>query len=136
MSKKVICNEIGQRIAIFIPSSDWNKGLTFYSEDQDYVQVGTWVYDEGKQLQAHRHNIVPRTNNRTQEVIFVKKGSVESTIYDEDFSVLETIRLGEGDCLVLLAGGHGYKILENDTQVLEIKNGPYAGPEVDRTRLT
>lgn len=135
MTKRVIYSGTGIRIAIYIPSS-WEKGLMFYSEDQDFMQVGTWNYDEGKQLQAHRHNIVPRATDRTQEVIFVKKGSVESTIYDEYFQILESLRLKEGDCLVLLAGGHGYKILENDTQVLEIKNGPYPGAEIDRTRLT
>jgi hypothetical protein len=35
----------------------------------------------------------------------------------------------------LLRGGHGYEILEDGTQVLEVKNGPYLGPDVDRRRL-
>ena len=25
----------------------------------------------------------------------------------------------------MLSGGHGYEVLEDDTKVLEIKNGPY-----------
>ena len=36
---------------------------------------------------------------------------------------------------MLLRGGHGYEILEDGTQVLEVKNGPYLGPDVDRRRL-
>ena len=41
----------------------------------------------------------------------------------------------EGDILILLTGGHGYEILTEGTQVLEVKNGPYVGAEADRRRL-
>ena len=41
----------------------------------------------------------------------------------------------EGDVVILLRGGHGYDIIEDGTQVLEIKNGPYLGAEVDRRRI-
>ena len=37
--------------------------------------------------------------------------------------------------MICLEGGHGYEILEDNTRVLEIKNGPYPGPEKDRRRL-
>lgn len=40
-----------------------------------------------------------------------------------------------GDILILLECGHGYKILEDNTKVLEIKNGPYLGADVDRRRI-
>ena len=40
-----------------------------------------------------------------------------------------------GDVIILLRGGHGYDILEDGTQVLEIKNGPYVGPDKDRRRF-
>jgi len=39
------------------------------------------------------------------------------------------------ETLILLKGGHGYEILEDGTRVLEVKNGPYPGAEVDRRRL-
>ena len=35
----------------------------------------------------------------------------------------------------MLRGAHGYDILENGTQVLEVKNGPYVGAELDRKRI-
>jgi hypothetical protein len=41
----------------------------------------------------------------------------------------------EGDILILLQGGHGYEILEDGTQVLEVKNGPYIGADLDRRRF-
>lgn len=136
MGQHTIVDSSGNRLAVQIKEDDWSDGLKFYSQDDDYVQVGTWVYGAGKSLKAHTHNIVDRTSNRTQEVIFVKKGRLLSEIYDEDSNLVESIELSTGDCLVLLAGGHGYKVLDDDTQVLEIKNGPYAGAEIDRTRLS
>ena len=54
-------------------------------------------------------------------------------ITDENF--VEKLIAKEGDTLILLRGGHGYKVLEDGTQVLEIKNGPYVGAEKDRRRI-
>ncbi|MDT8397317.1 MAG: hypothetical protein RQ899_01735 [Pseudomonadales bacterium] len=125
----------GQLLAIYLTGDDWPQGLAFYSDDADYVQVGTWNYERGKTLLAHRHKKALREAERTQEVIFVKQGAVKADIYDGTDILVETVQMRAGDVLILLNGGHGYHILEDDTQVLEIKNGPYPGPEADRERL-
>jgi len=52
---------------------------------------------------------------------------------DEVF--VEELTVKQGDTLILLNSGHGYEILEDGTQVLEIKNGPYLGAERDRRRF-
>ena len=124
----------GERLAIYIPSS-WEKGLNFFSEEDDFLQVGVWGYEKGIKLQPHIHNEVKREAVRTQEVIFVRSGRVAATILDEEGNFTERLELGAGDTLVLLKGGHGYEILEDNTRVLEVKNGPYPGAEVDRRRL-
>lgn len=125
----------GRRLAIYLPSSSWGKGLSFFSEESDFVQVGTWGYDEGIKLQPHIHNEVRREVLRTQEVIFVRSGKVAASLFDEEGNLVERLELRSGDALILLRGGHGYEILEDDTQVLEVKNGPYPGAEVDRRRI-
>ncbi|AGK60074.1 hypothetical protein Asulf_00038 [Archaeoglobus sulfaticallidus PM70-1] len=125
----------GTRYAIYIPSDAWKKGLNFYSDEKDFVQVGIWGYDKGKFLQPHIHNEVKREVTRTQEVIFLRKGKIKAYIFDKNENLIETLELKEGDILILLDGGHGYKILEDNTFVLEVKNGPYFGPEVDRKRI-
>ena len=121
-------------LAVYVPR-DWQEGLQFYSGEEDFVQVGTWRYPAGQVLKAHKHNRVNRSITHTQEVVFVRKGSVKATVYDPEGKPVEHLLLCEGDTLVLLNGGHGYEILDNDTQVLEVKNGPYLGAEIDRTRL-
>ncbi len=125
----------GERLAVYLPATSWTEGLNFFSEDSDFVQVGVWGYDKGTKLQPHVHNEVRREITRTQEVIFVKNGKVAASIFDEDGTLIERLVLGPGEALVLLKGGHGYEILEDGTQVLEIKNGPYPGAEADRRRL-
>ncbi len=126
----------GLVLARHIPAADaWGDGLKFFSPDGDYQQVGTWGYGAGKALLAHSHNEVARTVLWTQEVLYVRAGRVRAEIFDTRDRKVATLEAGAGDLLVLLRGGHGYQILEDGTQVLEIKNGPYVGADADRRRL-
>ena len=125
----------GARLAYLIRSGDHEPGLRFFSRDSDYVQVGTWGYARGQTLLPHVHNVVPRLADRTQEVVHLLRGRLRASLFDDDGRPVTQVELGAGDTLVLLAGGHGYEILEDDTRVLEIKNGPYAGAEADRRRI-
>jgi hypothetical protein len=122
-------------LAILIRGTDWGNGLNFFSSINDYLQVGTWRYDKGHKLSAHIHRIEPRFVQRTQEVIFVKEGRVKADIYKEKHEFLRSLELGKNDALVLLSGGHGFEVLEDNTEVLEVKNGPYVGADRDRERI-
>lgn len=125
-------NEI---LARHITSDEIKEGLNFFSNDNEYIQVGSWNYNNGKELLKHIHNEVTREVRRTQEVLYIIRGKIEAGIYDLEKSLIETIIVNEGDILILLESGHGYKILEEGTKVLEIKNGPYLGAEIDRRRF-
>lgn len=126
----------GLLLARHITAEEWEKdGLGFLSADPEYLQVGIWRYDRGRRLLAHTHNDVSRTFHRTHETLYVRKGRVEARIFNESRDLVETLELTEGDILILMSGGHGYTILEDGTQVLEVKNGPYLGAERDRVRI-
>jgi len=125
----------GVRLAIWFSADDIRQGLDFLTHDGDFLQVGSWRYAAGKELAAHNHNTVPRDVNRTQEFAFVVKGAMEASIFDEQDELVEKLRVNRHEGLILLAGGHGYRILEEDTIVIETKNGPYPGAEIDRRRL-
>ncbi len=123
-------------LARHIPASAaWNEGLSFFSQDNEYIQVGVWGYSAGKELKAHIHNEVTREVLWTQEVIFVRTGKIRANIYDTSETKVAELMVGAGDIIILLRGGHGYDIIEDGTQVLEVKNGPYVGPDLDRRRL-
>jgi hypothetical protein len=110
-------------------------GLNFFSEESDGIQVGTWNYEAGHALHPHIHNLVEKTTKRTAEVLYVIDGSIHADIYNEKAELVFELKLQAGDLLICLNGGHGYKILEDGTRVLEVKNGPYLGPELDRRRI-
>jgi hypothetical protein len=125
----------GVVLARHIKATDIQENLTFFSQDEEFIQVGAWNYDAGKELFAHIHNEVPRMITRTSEVLYVVAGRIEATIFTLDENPVKTLVLNVGEILVLLECGHGYKILDDGTKVFEIKNGPYLGAETDRRRI-
>ena len=136
MSEIVEIKEGDLVLARHIPASAaWKNGLNFFSQDEDFIQVGIWGYGTGKELKAHIHNEVKREVLWTQEVLFVRSGMLRANIFDTNENKVTELNVSAGDVIILLRGGHGYDILEDGTQVLEIKNGPYVGPDMDRRRL-
>ena len=123
-------------LARYIPTEDIEKpGLNFYSNDKEFIQFGVWGYNKGKVLPAHSHNLIEKSTSRTQEVLIVQRGKIKAAIYNlKEIQVTEVL-VNQGEVIILLNGAHGYEILEDNTQVLELKNGPYVGAELDRKRL-
>jgi hypothetical protein len=125
-----------QLLARHIPADEaWKDGLNFFSQEDEYVQVGSWGYNTGTALKPHVHNHVPREVTVTQEVLYVRRGSIKARIFGLQDQPIAEFNAIEGDVVILLRGGHGYDIIEDGTQVLEVKNGPYLGAEVDRRRI-
>ncbi len=136
MSEVVEIKEGDLVLARHIPASAaWKDGLNFFSQDEDFIQVGVWGYGAGKELKAHIHNEVKREVLWTQEVLFVRTGKLQANIFDTNEAKVAELEINAGDVIILLRGGHGYDIIEDGTQVLEIKNGPYVGPDQDRRRF-
>ena len=125
----------GKIISIVYRDEDWVEGLNFITPDEMYVQVGSWWYKKGKKLDSHVHNEFKRVAMRTQEMTYVKKGSMLVKLYDEEHNFLEEYTIYKGDTAVFAYGGHGYEILEDDTQIIEAKNGPFTDVETDKVKF-
>lgn len=125
----------GKIISIIYRDEDWKKGLNFITPDEMFVQVGSWWYDKGKVLDKHVHKDFDRVARRTQECVYVRKGSMKVILYKEDLSMFDSFVLKEGDLAVFAYGGHGYEILENDTQIIESKNGPFIDVDTDKLKF-
>ena len=126
----------GQLISIIYGNEDWVKGLNFITPDEMFVQVGSWWYDKGKKLDSHIHNDFDRIATRTQESVYVRRGSMKVLLFTEKMEFLQEYVLYEGDPAVFAYGGHGYEILENDTQIIESKNGPFLDVNLDKTKFS
>ncbi len=125
----------GKINVIIYRDEDWEEGLNFITPDNLFIQVGSWWYKKGKVLDKHIHNEFDRVANRTQECVYVRKGSMKVKLYTEDFEEFDSFILYTGDLAVFAYGGHGYEILEDNTQIIESKNGPFTGVEKDKIKF-
>ena len=87
----------------------------------------------GKIIEPHLHNPVRREVFYTQEVLFIKQGKLRVDFYDKKQNFLESKILENGDVILLATGGHGFEVLE-EVEMVEVKQGPYAGDQ-DKTRF-
>lgn len=115
-----------QHIATIIRTGFLPPKTTFVTPDDYYQQAGFVVYPQGGAVQRHIHLPLQRHLVGTPETLLVRQGQVEADLYALDRSYLGTWVLNEGDLLLLVGGGHGFRFLE-DTVLLEIKQGPYTG---------
>ena len=109
------------------------EGIEFFTPNDFSQQLAYMNRPAGYKIAPHVHNKVQREVFYTQEVLFIKKGKVKIDFYDNDKNRIETRILETGDVIMLASGGHGFEMLE-PTEMIEVKQGPYAG-EDDKTRF-
>jgi len=122
-----------QLLAIIIYNSFNQPGIHFFTPNELSQQLAYMKHPGGKVIEPHVHNPVPREVHFTQEVLFIKKGKVRVDFYSNDQVYLENRVLQTGDTILLSTGGHGFTMLD-ETEMIEVKQGPYAGEE-DKTRF-
>lgn len=126
-----IISDAGDLIALIIPKDFGNTGINYISEDDYPLQVGISSYDKGKNVKAHYHLKRKIEIDRIQEVVYLQKGRVKVDLFDLHNEKFESVELNEGDTIFFVDGGHGLEILE-DTKIIEVKQGPYLGRDVDK----
>jgi len=105
----------------FFTPSDFSQQLAYMNRKKDYV------------IPPHVHNAINRKVSYTQEVLFIKSGKVRVDYFSNDKNYLESRILNQGDVVLLSGGGHGFYMCE-DSEIIEVKQGPYAGDQ-DKTRF-
>lgn len=118
-------------LAMIIRSGYDCSGVDFITPNEYSQQVAYMHHPAGKTIDAHVHNLVHRNVVMTQEVLFIKKGVLRADFYDEYEDYLESRDLHAGDVLLLVSGGHGFKVIE-EVEMVEVKQGPYAGEDDKR----
>jgi mannose-6-phosphate isomerase-like protein (cupin superfamily) len=120
-------------IAIIIRSTYKNDGITFLTEGHFSQQLAYMKRPSGYRISPHIHRKVERNVQLTQEVLFVRKGRVKVDMYTSGRQYLSSEILNTGDVILLASGGHGFTMLE-ETEMIEVKQGPYAGDD-DKERF-
>lgn len=122
--EKIVWGE--QCLAYIIKASFLPERTTFVTPPDYKQQVGYVVYPAGGEIQRHVHRPLERHLVGTSEVLVVREGCCEVDIYNDERQLVATRELREGDVLLMVGGGHGFRMLD-DTVLLEIKQGPYTG---------
>ena len=121
------------QLAIIIRNNFRKEGIEFFTNDNDSQQLGYMNRPKSYSIAPHRHNLVQREVHLTQEVLFIKSGKVRVDFYSNTQEYLQSEILEVGDVILLADGGHGFKMLE-DSEIIEVKQGPYCG-EQDKVRF-
>ena len=119
--------------AILIKADESVSGIEFFSPSDFSQQIGLMTRPAGYQVPAHIHNLVERKIEHTQEVLMIRRGSCEVILFDELNTVSHNIVLEVGDVILLAHGGHEINMI-TECEILEVKQGPYAG-NMDKTAL-
>lgn len=121
-------------LAIILDKNFKNSGINFFTPSTFSQQLGYMNRPKGYNISPHDHNAVIRTIEWTQETLFIRSGHVRLDLYAPNTrSYLCSHDLYPGDVVLLAHGGHGFHMLEA-SEIVEVKQGPYAG-EADKTRF-
>lgn len=123
----------GLLLSVIIRSQFKKDGIDFFTPGDFSQQLGYMNRPAGYEIPPHVHNLVPRSITLTQEVLFIKSGKVRVDYYDNEKVYLESRIVETGDVVLLATGGHGFKMLEQ-SEIIEVKQGPYCG-EMDKVRF-
>jgi hypothetical protein len=115
-------------LAIIIPHTYAPKKTEFVTPSDYKQQAGLVVYNKGGSIVPHIHIPMNRQLVGTSEAIFVRSGSSEVQLFDNEKRLVTKRQLERGDIILLVGGGHGFTMLE-DTVLFELKQGPYIGPQ-------
>lgn len=120
-------------LALIIRADYEAQSVEFFTPNEFSQQLAAMGHPRGKVIPPHVHNSVPREVQFTKEVLIIKKGRLRVDFYDDHQTYLESRILYPHDVILLAMGGHGFEVLE-DLQMIEVKQGPYAG-EMDKIRF-
>jgi hypothetical protein len=122
-----------KELAIVIRNNYNKEGVNFVTPESCTLQVGMLCHKKGKKIEPHVHKNVIRTVNRVLEVLHLEEGKIDVDFYING-NIVKTCTLEEGDTIILLSGGHGFRVQE-DTKMIEVKQGPYLSQAEDKEMI-
>ena len=116
----------GELCAVLLRANYDESGIKFFTSNELSQQLASMSYKPGKIIPAHTHRPVRREVLYTQETLFIRKGKLRVDFYSAKQEYCRSRVLQTGDVILLIAGGHGFEVLE-ELNMVEVKQGPYAG---------
>ena len=129
-----ITADCGTLIAIVVRASFEKEGVSFVSDREMPLQLGISTYKKDQEITPHAHLKKETNITELQEIIHIEKGKTEVDLFDLQDKKFRTIQLSEGDTIFFINGGHGFRMNE-DTKIIEVKQGPYSDKSQDKRLL-
>ena len=101
------------------------SGINFFTSKESTQQFGFMRHKKNYIIKPHKHNKRLTRILRTTEVILLLKGTLRVDFYDDKYKYLFSKKINERDIIMLIHGGHGFKVLKN-VEMIEVKQGPYS----------
>ena len=101
------------------------KGITFFTPNESTQQFGYMKHNRKHIIKPHLHKKRVTKISYTTEVLLILKGIIRVDFYTSIKKYLFSKILKKNDIIMLVHGGHGFKVLKN-VEMLEIKQGPYS----------
>ena len=111
--------------ALVVRNKEYSTGISFLTDDSLTQQLAIMKYGKGYCIQPHYHLPIERVIHGTPETLIIKKGALKVIFYDEDQSKIDSTILFENEIIMLINGGHGFEVLQDETEIIEIKQGPF-----------
>lgn len=131
---KKIFSEVEKSLLLltFSKKNDISEERLDLSPEEEFLQVSSKKLNKGTIFKPHKHLELERNIHNTQEAWIIMSGKIKAFFYDLDDSLILEEEFSEGDCIVSFHAGHGFEVLEDNTILYEVKNGPYFGQKVDK----
>ena len=100
------------------------SGINFFTPKDTTQQFGFMKHKKNHFIKPHKHNKRLTRILRSTEVILLLKGTLRADFYNNNNKYLLSKIINEGDIIMLIHGGHGFKVLKN-VEMIEVKQGPY-----------
>lgn len=124
----------GETLLALVVRADFSaEGIHFFTGPESSQQLGYMKRPAGYEVVPHWHKSISREVNRTQEVLLIRSGRCQLDLYGSRDFVIASVELFTGDVVLLAEGGHGLKMVE-ETEIVEVKQGPYS-PNDDKVRF-
>jgi hypothetical protein len=125
----------GEVYALIVRAHLPRQGYNFVTDAKDELQLGVNHYAASTRIKPHYHLPLARQIAGTLEILHIDDGDTTLSLHDpEDGTRFYTTRLVAGDTVLLIRGGHGLEI-HQPTRIIEVKQGPYLGPDKDKKEL-
>ena len=124
----------GRVLALILRKDVEPEGVRFFTREENSLQLGILQHKGGLEIRTHIHRNHAKIIEDVQEILHVEYGKIEANFYSDSGKRIGSKILNPGDTILLISGGHGFKILE-DSRIIEVKQGPYPGGQGDKVPL-